>query len=62
VAVQSSIELTDEQKQKLDEVAPDIRAVQRQMMKGLTGILTPEQQEKLKQKRSRGKKKSKKAT
>lgn len=61
VAVESSIQLTDEQKEKLDKVAPEIRAVQRQMMKGIMGILTPEQQEKMKKMRPTRKKKAKKA-
>jgi len=61
VAVQSSIELTDEQKERTDKVAPEIRAVQRQMMKSIMSMLTPEQQEKMKKRRPAKKKKSKKA-
>jgi len=60
-AVQASIELSDEQQEKMDKIAPEVRAVQRQMMKSLMGILTPEQQEKMKKLRSAGKKKGKKA-
>ena len=45
----------------MDKVAPEIQAVQRQMMKAITGMLTPEQKEKMKQMRSARKKKAKKA-
>lgn len=60
LAIQSSIQLTDEQQAKMDKVAPEIQAVQRQMMKAIAGMLTPEQKEKMKQLRSPRKKKSKK--
>jgi len=61
VAVQSSIELTDEQQKKMDKVAPEIQAVQRKVMKAVMEILTPEQKEKMKQMRPVRKKKTKKA-
>jgi len=61
VAVQSAGDLTDEQKEKLDKLAPEIQGVQRKMMKSIMGILTPEQKEKMKQKRGPRKKKAKKA-
>jgi len=61
LAVQTSIQLTDEQQEKMDKVAPEIQAVQRKMMKAITGMLTPEQKEKMKQMRSAKKKKAKKA-
>jgi Spy/CpxP family protein refolding chaperone len=50
LAVESSIELTDEQKEKLDKVVEEMRPLHRQMMKKVMGILTPEQQEKMKEK------------
>ena len=49
-AIEASLKLTDEQKEKMDKLAPEIRALQREMMKEIRGILTPEQQEKLKAK------------
>ena len=61
VAVQSAGDLTDEQKEKLDKLAPEIQGVQRKMMKSIMGILTPEQKEMMKQKRGPRKKKAKKA-
>jgi Spy/CpxP family protein refolding chaperone len=61
LAVQSAAELTDEQKEKLNKVVPEIRDVHRQMMKSIMGMLTPEQKEKMKQMRSAKKKKAKKA-
>ncbi|MBC8869086.1 MAG: hypothetical protein H8E44_06695 [Planctomycetes bacterium] len=60
-AVQSAAELTDEQQEKMDKLAPEIQAVQRKMMKSIMGILTPEQKEKMKQKRAPRKKKVKEA-
>jgi Spy/CpxP family protein refolding chaperone len=50
LAVESSIELTDEQKEKLAKVVVEMRPLHRQMMKKVMGILTPEQQEKVKEK------------
>ena len=60
-AVQSAVKLTDEQQEKMNKLAPEIQAVQRQMMKGITSMLTPEQKEKMKQLRAPRKKKVVKA-
>jgi Spy/CpxP family protein refolding chaperone len=49
-AIEASLKLTGEQKEKMDKLAPEISAVQKEMMKEIRGILTPEQQEKLKEK------------
>ena len=49
-AIEASLKLTDEQKEKMDKLAPQIAALQKEMMKVIRGILTPEQQEKLKAK------------
>jgi Spy/CpxP family protein refolding chaperone len=49
-AIEAALKLTDEQKEKMDKIAPDVSALQRQAMKEIRGILTPEQQEKLKEK------------
>ncbi len=49
-AIEASLKLTDEQKEKMDKLAPEVRALQREMMKEIRGILTPEQQERLKEK------------
>jgi Spy/CpxP family protein refolding chaperone len=49
-AIEASLKLTDEQKEKMEKLAPEIRALQRETMKEIRGILTPEQQEKLKAK------------
>jgi len=46
-AIEAAIKLTDEQKEKMDAIAPEIRDVQREMMKVIRGILTPEQRENL---------------
>ena len=50
VAIEAALKLTDEQKEKMDKIAPEVSALQRQAMKEIRGILTPEQQEKLKEK------------
>jgi Spy/CpxP family protein refolding chaperone len=60
-AIQSAVDLTDEQREQMDKLVPEIQAVQRQMMKSITSMLTPEQKEKMKQLRSPRKKKAKKA-
>ena len=61
-AVQSAVDLTDEQQEKMNKLVPEIQAVQRQMMKSITSMLTPEQKEKMKQLRApRRKKEAKKA-
>jgi Spy/CpxP family protein refolding chaperone len=60
-AVQSAVDLTDEQQQKMNKLTPEVQAVQRQMMKSITSMLTPEQKEKMKQLLGRRKKKAKKA-
>ena len=49
-AIEAALKLTAEQKEKMDKLAPEIAAVQKEMMKEIRGILTPEQQEKLKAK------------
>jgi hypothetical protein len=59
-AVQSAIELTDEQQEKMNRLVPEVRAVQRQMMKSIANMLTPAQKEKMKQLRAPRKKKAKK--
>jgi len=59
-AVESSIKLTDEQKEKMDKLAPEILAVQKEMVKQLMGVLTPEQQGKIKEKMQPGGKKERK--
>jgi len=46
--VESAIKLTDEQKKKTDKVAPQILALHREILKKVAGVLTPEQQKKLK--------------
>ena len=50
VAIEASLKLTDEQKEKMDKLAPQIVALQKEMMKAVRGVLTPEQQEELKAK------------
>ncbi len=49
-AVESSVKLTDEQTEKMNKVGQEIAALQKQMMKGVMGVLTPEQREKVKEK------------
>jgi Spy/CpxP family protein refolding chaperone len=49
-AVESSLKLTDEQTQKMNKAGQEIAALQKQMMKGVMGVLTPEQREKIKEK------------
>jgi hypothetical protein len=49
-AIESSIKLTDEQKEKKAKVDKQLLKLQRQMMKQLRGILTPEQKETLNKK------------
>ena len=46
-AIESSLKLTDEQKEKKAKVDKQLLKLQRQMMKKLRGILTPEQKETL---------------
>ena len=60
-AIQAAVDLTDEQQEKMNKLVPEIKAVQRQMMKSITSMLTPEQKEKMKQLRGPRKKKAKKA-
>jgi len=60
-AIQSAVDLTDEQQQKMNKLVPEVQAVQRQMMKSITSMLTPEQKEKMKQLRGPRTKKAKKA-
>jgi Spy/CpxP family protein refolding chaperone len=49
-AVESSVKLTDEQTQKMNKVGQEIAALQKEMMKAVMGVLTPEQREKIKEK------------
>ncbi len=49
-SVESSLKLTDEQKEKMDKVAPELRAIQKEMVKAVMEVLTPEQQAKIKEK------------
>ena len=50
VAVEAAIKLTDEQKPKMDKVGEELIKLQREAMKKITKILTPEQREKLQEK------------
>ncbi|MFV1965544.1 MAG: hypothetical protein ACC628_08995 [Pirellulaceae bacterium] len=50
VAVERAIKLTDEQKEEMAQFAPEIGAHQKEMLKGIRSILTPEQQEMFKKK------------
>jgi hypothetical protein len=59
VSIEAATKLTDEQQAKFAKIAPELSAVHQEMMKELTKILTPEQKEKLKQARTKGKKQSK---
>ena len=49
-AVESSIKIDDEQKEKLAAVGKELQAIQRAVMKKIVSSLTPEQKEKLKEK------------
>jgi len=59
--VESSLKLTDEQKEKMAKLAPEILAVQKEMMKQVMRVLTPEQQAKIKEKMQPGGKKERKS-
>ncbi len=50
VAVESTLKLTDEQKEKMDKIGQDLLALQKDMMKEILGVLTTEQQAKVKEK------------
>jgi Spy/CpxP family protein refolding chaperone len=50
VAVESTLKLTDEQKEKMDKIGQDLLALQKDMMKEILGVLTTEQQAKIKEK------------
>jgi Spy/CpxP family protein refolding chaperone len=47
MAVESAVKFTDEQKEKMAPIDKRVGKLQRQMMKKVNGILTPEQREKL---------------
>jgi hypothetical protein len=62
VMVESALKLTDEQKEKMAEPGKELLALQRQAMKKVMAMLTPEQKEKMKAKMApQRKKKAKKA-
>jgi Spy/CpxP family protein refolding chaperone len=62
VAVEASIKITDEQKEKLDKLAPEFAAYQQKLAKAVRGVLTPEQRKELQEKlRPKRKKKGKPA-
>lgn len=50
VAVQAACTITDEQREKLDKLAPEFAALQRESAKAVRGVLTPEQQKVLREK------------
>jgi Spy/CpxP family protein refolding chaperone len=50
VAIESAIKLTDEQKEQMAKIHEELVPIHRQMMRKVRGILTPEQQEKVKAK------------
>jgi Spy/CpxP family protein refolding chaperone len=49
-ACQAAVKPTDEQKEKMAQLAPEIVAVHKEAAKEAMGVLTPEQQNKLKEK------------
>ena len=49
-AVEAAIKVTDEQKPKMDKVGEELLTLQREAVKKITEILTPEQREKLQEK------------
>jgi Spy/CpxP family protein refolding chaperone len=49
-AVEASLKLNEEQTAKMNKAGQEMAAVQKQMMKGVMGVLTPEQREKIKEK------------
>ncbi|MEE8451269.1 MAG: hypothetical protein V3R99_05115 [Thermoguttaceae bacterium] len=64
VAIEASVKITEEQQEKIDKVAKELGALNREMTRSIMGILTPEQKEKLKkalapQPRKQGDKKDK---
>jgi Spy/CpxP family protein refolding chaperone len=56
-ACEAAVKPTDEQKEKLAKLAPELLAVHKEAAKEVMGILTPEQQSKLKEKLQPGGKK-----
>ena len=60
-AVEAAIKLSDEQKKKMEELAPEINKHQRAMLRKIRSLLTAEQQEEFKKKiATRAKKPAKK--
>jgi len=56
-ACEAAVKPTDEQKEKLAKLAPDLVAVHKEAAKEVMGVLTPEQQNRLKEKLRPGGKK-----
>lgn len=50
LAIQAALKLSDEQQEKIDKLSEGLRPLNREMMKKVSAILTPEQQENLKKK------------
>jgi len=57
VAVETAIKLTDEQKEKMAKLLPTVTEHQKEMLKGIRALLTPEQLESFKKKMAPQKKK-----
>lgn len=56
-AIEASLKLNAEQQEKMSKLAPDILAIQKDLIRQIRAILTPEQQEKFKEKMGAGQKK-----
>jgi Spy/CpxP family protein refolding chaperone len=56
-AVEGSVQLTDEQKEKIGKIAPDLIALNKETVKKVRDVLTPEQQKAFDEKMPKGGKK-----
>jgi len=61
VAVQAACTITDEQKEKLDKLAPEFATLQQKSARAVRGVLTPEQKKELQEKLQPKRKKKGKA-
>ncbi|NQT12284.1 MAG: hypothetical protein HQ582_06030 [Planctomycetes bacterium] len=50
VAVEASLKLTDEQKEKMDKLTPELTTCQQKLARAVRGVLTPEQKKELREK------------
>jgi hypothetical protein len=56
-AVEGAAQLTDEQKEKIGKIAPDLAGLNKETMKKVRDVLTPEQLKTLEEKMPKGGKK-----